>query len=149
MAIGKPVEERLHQETDGGCGICGIRDQRVLTIHHINHGGAPRDDSYENLIVLCHNCHQSYHQGKGPQKDEILRIKKRLIRRTLTQFGINALKEATRKNLVSGAPFLLNHLYEMGYLEFDEILMGSPKQIDIACYRITKRGSKLLDNWKF
>jgi len=146
--MNKKVEERLYAETDGGCAICGIRDQRILTIHHIEHENKKPDDSYDNLIVLCHNCHISHHQGKGLKKTELKKIKKRLIQKTLTQFGVNALKEAKRKKSVSGAPFLLSHLLEMGYLKFDELLMGDPYRFDICIYVITKKGNDLLVKWK-
>ena len=147
--MSKHVEEKLYAETDGGCGICGIRDQRVLTVHHIDHQETPPDDSYENLLVLCHNCHTSYHQRKGLKKPEIVQIKKRLIQRTLTQFGVNALKEAKRKGIVSGAPYILNHLVEMGYLKFDDIIMGNPDQFEIGLYQITDSGEELLQKWRF
>ena len=146
--MNKNVEERLFAETDGGCAICGIRDQRVLTIHHINHENKKSDDSYDNLIVLCHNCHTSYHQGKGLKITSIKKIKKRLIQKTLTQFGVNALKEAKRKKSVSGAPYLLSHLLEMGYLSFSEILIGEPDRVDIGIYEITDKGKELLSKWK-
>ncbi len=142
-------EERLFAETDGGCAVCGIRDQRVLTVHHINHENNDLDNSYDNLVVICHNCHTSYHQGKGLEKSEIKKIKKRLIQRTLTQFGVNALKEAKRKSSVSGAPYVLSHLVDMGYLDFDELLMGDPDRFDICVYKITDNGKELLDKWKF
>lgn len=144
------IEEMIFAETDGGCAVCGIRDQRVLTKHHIDHENKKKkDDSYDNLIVLCHNCHTSYHQGKGVKISEIKKIKKRLIQKTLTQFGVNALKEAKRKKSVSGAPFLLNHLIEMDYLKFDELLMGDPDRFDICVYEITEKGKELLKKWKF
>jgi len=81
-------------------------------------------------------------------KSEIKKIKKRLIQKTLTQFGINALKEAKRKESVSGAPFLLSHMLEMGYLRFHELLMGDPDRFDICIYVITKKGEDLLNKWK-
>jgi hypothetical protein len=143
------VKETLYFETDGGCAICGIRDQRVLTVHHIDHETKKKNNSYDNLIVVCHNCHTSYHQNKGLNKTEIKTIKKRLIKKTLTQFGVNALKEAKRKSNVSGAPFLLNHLVEMSYLKFEEGLMGDPDSFDICVYKITNAGKELLKKWKF
>jgi hypothetical protein len=147
--LDKKIEEKLMFETDGSCAICGIKDQRILTIHHIDHEEKLKDNSYENLIVVCHNCHTSYHQGKGLKLIDIKRIKKRLISKTLTQFGVNALKEAKRKSLVSGAPYLLSHFVEMGYLTFHELLMGSEDRADINEYKITEKGKTLLAKWKF
>ena len=147
--MNRKVEERLYAETDGSCALCGVRDARVLTVHHIEHERLERDDSYDNLIVICHNCHTSYHQGKGAKISDIKTIKKRLIQKTLTQFGVNALKVAKRSSLVSGAPYILNHLVEMGYLEFHELLMGTDDRPDIAEYRATEKGLTLLKKWRF
>jgi len=59
------TEEMILSETDGSCAYCGIKDYRVLTIQHIIQR-KPKDESYDNKIILCHNCHHLYHQGKGP-----------------------------------------------------------------------------------
>jgi 5-methylcytosine-specific restriction endonuclease McrA len=57
------IDEMLFSETDGACAYCGIKDYRVLTTHHINQQ-EPKDESYDNKIILCHNCHHLYHQEK-------------------------------------------------------------------------------------
>jgi 5-methylcytosine-specific restriction endonuclease McrA len=43
----------------GKCSLCGIDNFLVLTIHHkdINHD----NNSDDNLMVLCHNCHHVLH----------------------------------------------------------------------------------------
>ena len=89
------TEEMLFSETDSSCAYCGIKDYRVLAIYHIIQLET-KDESYDNKIVLCHNCHHLYHEKKGPTIDDLKKIKKRLILKTLTQHGINALKEAYR-----------------------------------------------------
>lgn len=109
------VEDLLQHETDGSCANCGFRDSRALTIHHLEQGDVKSED-YDNKLLLCHNCHQCHHQNKGPSKEELLSIKRRLIIKTLTRPGLNALKEAYRRSLVVAMPFLVNHLVEMGYI---------------------------------
>jgi hypothetical protein len=147
--LSKKVEDKLFTECDNSCAICGIRDQRALTVHHIEHAGKSVDNSYDNLIVLCHNCHTTYHQGKGLAKSDIQKVKRRLIAKTLTQFGLNALKEAKRKGQVFGSPYILNHLVEMHYLKFHESLMGAgADQIVTGEYLITPKGESLLSKWK-
>lgn len=147
--ISQMVEDRLFTECDNSCAICGIRDQRALTVHHIEHGKGSVDNSYDNLIVICHNCHTTYHEGKGIAKSEIQRVKRHLIAKTLTQFGLNALKEAKRKGQVYGSPYLLNHLVEMGYLKFHASLMDvGPDQVVTGEYVITTKGKSLLNKWK-
>jgi hypothetical protein len=122
VKIGKQVEDRLFQETENGCGVCGFKDARALTIHHIEHELDEIDNSYDNLIVLCHNCHHMYHEGKGATKAELVQLKRRLILKTLTPFGTNAMKIAYRKGIVVGMPFTLLHLVELGLLEEGEVI---------------------------
>lgn len=67
------TEEMVFGETDGSCAYCGIKDYRVLTIHHIIQQ-EPKDELYDNKIVLCHNCHHLYHENKGPTIDDLKNI---------------------------------------------------------------------------
>jgi hypothetical protein len=113
------ISELLLVETDGSCANCGLKSDRFLTEHHIEQSN-PKNEDYDNRIVLCHNCHQCHHQAKGPSTDQLREIKKRLIVKTLTRSGLNALKEANRKGLVMAMPFLVNHLVEHGYLCLEE-----------------------------
>jgi hypothetical protein len=142
------MAELLFVETDGSCAHCGIRDNRVLTIHHLKKS-KPKDESYDNKLLLCHNCHQSHHQGKGPTTSDLYNIKRRLIIKTLSLPGLNALKEAYRKDLVVAMPFLVNHLIEYGYLSHEDDLMTYENDVVIqAVYKISRNGKKLLDKWK-
>ena len=142
------TKEMLFSETDGSCAYCGIKDYRVLTIHHINQQ-EPKDESYDNKIVLCHNCHHLYHEGKGPSKEDLITIKKRLIGKYLTQQGINALKEAYRKNLVVASPYLVNHLVELQLLKFIDFISTyeTEEQIINATYELTDKGREFTERW--
>ncbi len=142
------TEELLFSETDGACAYCGIKDYRVLTIHHIIQQ-EPKDESYDNKIVLCHNCHHLYHQEKGPSQDDLFVIKKRLVCKTLTQQGVNALKEVYRKGLVVASPYLVNHLVELQFLKFIEYISSyeNENQIINAVYELTDKGKKLTEKW--
>ncbi len=142
------TEELLFSETDGACAYCGIKDYRILTIHHIIQQ-EPKDESYDNKIVLCHNCHHLYHQGKGPSQNDLFTIKKRLICKTLTQQGVNALKEAYRNGLVVASPYLVNHLVESQFLKFTEYLSSyeNDRQIIDAVYELTDKGKKFTEKW--
>ena len=146
------VDEILFSETDGACAYCGIKDYRVLTVHHIIQQ-EPKDESYDNEIILCHNCHHLYHQNKGPTEIEIRDIKKRLIYKTLTQQGINALKEAYRKGFVVASPYLVNHLIEMQYLRHSDTIssfVDENQSVDIdAIYELTDEGKKFIQKWNF
>ena len=145
------VDDLIQAETDGSCAYCGIRDQRVLTVHHINQR-KPKDESYGNKILLCHNCHQLYHQKKGPSLNDLRAIKRRLIGKTLTKQGVNALKEAYRSGIVSASPYIVNHLVEMQLLkqvrphfvhEVDE-----KKTVGTAIYELTPGGKAFTEKWR-
>jgi len=147
-------DELLFLETDGACAYCGHKDSRALTVHHMQQS-KPKNEDYDNKIVLCHNCHQCHHQGKGPTANELEEIKLRLIIKTLTRTGLNAMKYAYRRSLVVAAPFLVNHLIEYGYLAEKDVVSNwieyddatAPEIIMTATYTITKEGKALLDKW--
>ena len=145
------VHEMLIAETDGACSYCGIKDYRVLTTHHIIQQ-EPKDDSYDNKILLCHNCHHLYHNNKGPSQKDLLDIKKRLIFKMLTQQGANAMKESYRKGMVAGSPYLINHLVELQLLEFVEVIStidthSNEEAIVDAIYQLTSKGRQFAEKW--
>jgi len=148
------TDELLYQETDGACAYCGFKDSRVLTIHHLVQL-TPKNEDYDNKLVLCHNCHQAYHENKGATAEELKAIKKRLIIKTLTRPGLNAMKEAYRRPVVVAMPFLVNHLIEFGYLTQGEMIRGEwqpddptkPRFVIDAEYKITPDGEELLRKW--
>ncbi len=145
------VDDLLKLETDGSCANCGWHDARALTVHHIEQA-EPKNEAYDNKLLLCHNCHQCHHQGKGPTADELRDIKRRLIVKTLTRPGLNALKEAYRRSMVVAMPFLVNHLIEFGYLEYIEWVMSETSDegeeiVSQAKYKISASGRALLESW--
>lgn len=147
-------DQLVYIETEGSCANCGLKDTRALTIHHLD-ATAPKKELYDNKIVLCHNCHQCHHQGKGPSAQELIDIKTRLIVKTLTRPGLNALKIAARKKGVSASPFMVTHLVGMRYLKCKEVVStlmdDNDPTIEIvseAIYEITKEGQALLAKWK-
>jgi hypothetical protein len=147
------VDELLTLETDGSCAVCGMRDRRVLTVHHIEQV-EPKNEAYDNKLLLCHNCHQSYHQGKGVSAEDLRAIKRLLIIKTITRQGLNALKEAQRRGCVVATPFLVNHLVERGYLAFGGTLSSwrssseDGETIIDAVYTISDEGKQLLERWQ-
>lgn len=54
VRISEGTAARLMFASDMTCNIC-MRERGHLEIHHIN--GNPGDRKYENLILLCRNCH--------------------------------------------------------------------------------------------
>jgi HNH endonuclease len=163
------LSDRLYQQVDDSCALCGSRGTELLTIHHID--GNRENNVYENTIVLCFNCHERFHQNKGIPAAQILDRKRHLIHKTLTTYGLNALKIAGRNNVgVVAMPFLLHHVVELGYMEQNETVMDySPgavlfggsgfisddfvedsnvSQVDaIARFSITASGRAMLSTW--
>lgn len=141
------IEDRLYFETDDACAICGARGIEILTIHHIDNNST--NNTYDNQIVLCHNCHNRYHQDKGLSAAQIQDRKRHLIEKTLTTYGLNALKIAHRNNFgVIAMPFLLYHVVDLGYMSKEEEQMGYGEQDDATSrFAITDRGRALLQKW--
>lgn len=145
-------DDLLFVETDDSCALCGLKDTRTLTIHHLEQS-EPKNENYDNKLVLCHNCHHCYHQSKGVTAEDLENIKRRLIIKTLTVPGINAMKCAYRRKGVVAMPFLVNHLVELGYLQqggpirWDTTDLGVDVVTD-AMYLITNEGRKLLEKWE-
>lgn len=55
-------------ERDGWkCQSCGRRDQ--LQLHHIVHRSQSGPDCEENLIVVCNECHRSFHSASRADSD--------------------------------------------------------------------------------
>ena len=137
----------LYVETDDSCGVCGIRGNERLTIHHID--GDSANNGYDNQIVICYNCHQQHHQRRTLKQRDIQTRKRHLIRKTLTQYGVNAMIIAARNNFgVVAMPFLLYHLVQLGYMTKEEEVMAYGEQNDsTARFAITDAGRKVLLKW--
>ncbi len=145
------LKDRLYIEADNACAACGARSLKALTIHHID--GDPSNNEYENQIVLCHNCHTIHHERKGINKRQVIEMKRRLILKTMTVFGLNALKIADREGKVFAAPFILNHMVDLGYLELvGTSQLGANKDsiphVVEAVFQTTRKGSRVLKKWR-
>lgn len=140
------IKEILYLETDNSCAYCGIKQNANLTIHHLD--GNRSNNAYDNQIVLCHNCHHRLNENKGISEGDIRERKKNLIRKTITQYGVNALKIAYRKEgKVIAIPFLLYHLVEMGYFTQKDSMMLSDGILALSYFEITKKGKELYQKW--
>ena len=142
-------DDILYTETDDSCAICGLRGNGILTIHHIDHN---RDNNaYDNLIVICHNCHQKHNNNQKLLTDEeIERRKKHLIAKTLTTHGLNVLKIAHHgKTPVLALKAQVFHLIELGYLQESETplhKMGDGSG-SLTEFEITESGKSLISKW--
>ena len=141
------TSDLIYVETDDSCAICGVKGIDILSEHHIDNNRT--NNEYDNLIVLCHNCHHKITKNKGLSKDKIEDRKRHLIHKTTTTYGVNALKIAKRNNSgVVAMPFLLYHLVDLGYMTKEEDQMGYGEQSDAtARFAITESGKELLRKW--
>jgi 5-methylcytosine-specific restriction endonuclease McrA len=54
-------------ERDGWrCQLCGTSNR--LEVHHIKSRGSLGDDTPQNLITLCAECHGTFHRGDNHRK---------------------------------------------------------------------------------
>jgi|SRR3989344_5473423 len=149
-------QERAYLETEYSCAYCGIKDKKSLTVDHIDGRKIKNSFNYDNLIVLCRNCHYQK-TNKKIEIEEIKKIKKILLGKTLTVFGVNALKMAKRNKYgVTAIPFLLMHMIEMKMLKMEEILCEESviedgrktnSIVSEARYTITEEGKRIYKKW--
>jgi 5-methylcytosine-specific restriction endonuclease McrA len=108
------TSDLIYAETDDSCAICGAKGIDILSEHHIRSDRS--NNEYDNLIVLCHNCHHKI-TSKGLSRQQIEDRKRHLIQKTITTYGLNAMKTAKRNDFgVIAMPFLLYHLVDIGYM---------------------------------
>ena len=55
------------------CVLCKEKDKRILAVHHIDKNR--KNNTINNLIWLCHNCHFLIHQYKKEEKRLNTRLK--------------------------------------------------------------------------
>ncbi len=67
-----PIESLLYELAGHRCTIC---QAPWLEIHHIEELGVGGKTEYENLIVLCPNCHARVHAQGIPSKEELKHYK--------------------------------------------------------------------------
>lgn len=141
------VRDYVFIETNESCALCGQKNLGNLTEHHID--GNKKNNDYDNRIALCHNCHCRFHSKRDVTKESIVTTKRRLIVKTLSHFGLNAMKIARRNNSgVIAMPFLLYHLVDLGLMKQEESQMGYGEQEDAtAFFSLTEKGKKFHDKW--
>jgi hypothetical protein len=68
------LENLLYELAGHRCTICGAP---WMEIHHIDELGEGGETVYENLIVLCPNCHTRVHSEGVPSKNELRHYKRK------------------------------------------------------------------------
>lgn len=65
-------QQLLKSKLDKTCLRCGIRDIRLLVVHHIDKNRG--NNSIENLTWLCHNCHFLIHHDKVEEESLLVAV---------------------------------------------------------------------------
>ena len=69
-------DKKLINNKKHNCEYCGKKNCYTNT-HHICSKGAGGDDTEDNLIELCSNCHRKSHDGLISKKELIKIVKRR------------------------------------------------------------------------
>lgn len=140
------IDDLVLEEVNYSCAYCGQRGKENLSKHHIDKN--KKNNGYDNLIILCFNCHHRLTNGKGITKSDILKIKCSLIKITLTRYGVNAIKISYRNKVgIVAMPYLVLHLVDLGYLSKKETQMGYGGIEVSAFFTLTKKGKLLYEKW--
>lgn len=102
MAISKATRDRLLVEASHRCTICA---EKCFEIHHIIEQADGGSDDYDNLIVLCPNCHQHrYHRSGEFTRDQILLYKGKLQEHNEIERRLLLNLEEIRESLATESP---------------------------------------------
>ena len=66
----KPTQRtraKLQKEAGSRCPICGNEDVGEFQVHHLD--GNPANDAFQNLLLLCPNCHAKFTNGTLTSED--------------------------------------------------------------------------------
>lgn len=72
VSIYRDILTRSDQEQE--CALCGLKDSRVLAVHHLDHNR--KNNVLSNLIWLCFNCHHLIHHDDRIENDLKKKLKK-------------------------------------------------------------------------
>lgn len=171
-AIPRPLERELFIEAGYRCAIPTCRAVAPLQIDHIEDWAKVREHKFENMIVLCSNCHGR----KGPGRGQIDRIALRQFkanlallnhrygefeRRVLDYFAANPAPNLMF--LPGGMDLLVHYLVSDGYLaraNFEAAMYsqdtfrqpdGAESTISVPsqeAYFLTPSGLEFLHKWQ-
>jgi hypothetical protein len=171
-AIPRSLERDLFVEAGYRCAIPTCRAVSPLQIEHIEDWAKVREHKFENMIVLCANCHGRKGDGRGQIDRKALRQFKANLALLNSRYGeferrvLDYLKDS-KSNIVlvpGGMEILVHYLVSDGYLlrlgnftpAFHEkyTLMendGTQSEISIPsqiAYRLTRSGREFIGRWQ-
>lgn len=74
--VKRVIDKKLIEDKKHNCEYCGKRNCWTNK-HHVKSRGASGNDTIENLIELCGDCHVKAHSGKIGKKELLKIIKNR------------------------------------------------------------------------
>lgn len=99
-SIPQKIKKLIWQESHNMCAFCDNRDVDVLEIHHIIDWAKGGTDEFENLILVCSNCHSKITNGSITTV-EVFKAKMQLQNRSVeTKPKSNVLKFPTASNSI-------------------------------------------------
>jgi len=157
-AIPAKLERSLFIESGYRCAIPTCRAVAPLVIDHIDDWTVVKEHRFENMIVLCANCHGL--KGEGPRK-----LDRKALRQYKVSLGIihgrygeveRRILESLAENphveeftLPRGLDVLVMYLIKDGLLEkfmpTNAAIFGSPSWA--TGYRVTPAGREFVDRW--
>jgi hypothetical protein len=168
-AIPNELQRQLFVEAGYRCAIPTCRAVAPLQIEHIDDYAKVKEHKFENMIVLCANCHGM--KGNGPRQLDRKALRQfkanlgllnhrygDLERRLLEDFAHNS--DSSIRILPGSMDLLVRNLVRDGYVKKEEIEGGRRRVYgkdehegivivvpDFAVYSLTDTGRVFVKNW--
>lgn len=147
------LKRRVLCEAGHRCAIHTCR-QIEVEIHHIVPWSKCREHKYENLIVLCPNCHKMAERGDIDRKD--LRIYKANLRYAhdrFSQYEVDILFLLRSRQEIQFPPFMLlliNRILDAEYIDVNEdrsiSMQVSGMEMSPVYVSLTDKGREYIDS---
>lgn len=152
-AIPTEIRRRIFMEAGYRCAIPTCRFP-IPDNHHIFSWADSRDQSYENLIALCPNCHEMFHKGRIPL-EAIRAYKKKLIflNDVYSRFELDVLDHLkSHKRAVIPGELLIKRLLDEGIVSREDDISSvsfddGEDILGIFSVMLTDKGRRLIEDW--
>jgi hypothetical protein len=57
------IKKKVYKKQQKRCKICGANIYEILNVHRIIPGEKQGSYRKENVVCICHNCHDKHHAG--------------------------------------------------------------------------------------
>lgn len=147
------VKRRILMEAGYRCAIPTCRFPITVNAHIVSWADS-KNQSYENLIALCPNCHLMFDSGRI-DRAAIMAYKKKLmfLNDVYSRFELDVLDHLkTHKRALIPGELLIKRLLEEGIVGHEERIMiqgfGDGEDIlGIFSVVLTEKGRRLIDDW--